>query len=168
MDKPKPSFSLSDLQNPDFENPIDKDKIAENPAFLPYAHQVGSAVIKPTKRGVIKARALSAMEEQTQMQLDQIKAQIDLLAQQARGLQERALISQLIYEAEMSFEPLISHTYSLYQRKNGVYVLSMIAPEQWNKLPFTFIAKVKLLADHTWQVVEKGDFEQFWAQAQAQ
>ena len=47
--------------NPDFVNPIDPDKIAENPHLLPYAHQVGSAVIKPEDQGKLKGRALSAM-----------------------------------------------------------------------------------------------------------
>jgi hypothetical protein len=31
----------------DFVNPIDKDKVAENPGLLPYAHSVGGPPIKP-------------------------------------------------------------------------------------------------------------------------
>ena len=56
----------------EFVNPIDPDKIAENPHLLPYAHTVGGAVIKPEDTGKLKGRALSAMNQQTDMQLSQI------------------------------------------------------------------------------------------------
>ena len=69
--------------------------------------------IIPTKEGVIKNKALSAMEHQTDIQLKQIKDQMSLLAKQANQLKERVEISQMIYNAEMRFEPLISHIYHL-------------------------------------------------------
>lgn len=139
----------------DFINPIDKDKITENPGLLPYAHTVGGAVIKPTKEGVIKSKALAAMEEQTDMQLDQIRKQIDLLALQAQEIVKRKELSYQIYQAKMSFHPLIGHVYYLYEKEDETYLLSMIAPDEWKKqIPFkAFISKVKLLADHTWQQV---------------
>ena len=58
-------------------------------SVLPYASSVGSVAIRPTKEGVIKHKALSAMEEQTNMQLDQIKQQIELLARQAQEIKKR-------------------------------------------------------------------------------
>jgi predicted transcriptional regulator len=54
-------------------------------SVLPYSASVGGAVIKPTEEGVIRHKALSAMEEQTNMQLEQIRKQIELLALQATG-----------------------------------------------------------------------------------
>ena len=63
----------------EFVNPIDPEKIAENPHLLPYAHERGGATIKAVDKGKIKGLAMTAMYEQTDMQLDQIKAQIDLL-----------------------------------------------------------------------------------------
>lgn len=139
----------------EFINPIDKDKVAENPGTLPYAHSVGSALIKPSKQGVIRSKALAAMEEQTDMQLAQIKKQIDLLAEQARAIDERKRVSEIIYSARMSFSPQISHTYHLYENHKEEYVLSMIAPHEWgNSRAFKqFIASVTLLADHTWKIV---------------
>ena len=53
------------MSNKEFINPIDKDKITENPHSLEYAHHAGSALIKPEDQGKIKGRALSAMEHQT-------------------------------------------------------------------------------------------------------
>ena len=139
-------------------NPIDKDKVAEYPGLLPYAHSVGSPVIRPEDKGKIKSNALSAMRDQTGIQFDQIRAQMELLAVQAKKIHDRIIISQEIYEAEMGFDPLISHIYYLYERKNGIKVLSMIPNNSWGRsFPFEkFIAKVKLLSDHTWDILEEG------------
>jgi hypothetical protein len=136
------------------ENPIDKDKITENPHNLPYAHTIGSAVIKPIDKGKVKGKAMAAMYEQTQSQLDQLKEQMQLIANQAKKLHDRIEISEKIYAAEMGFEPLIGQTYHLYERKNGQWVLSMVAPNSWGRtFPFEkFIATVKMLSDHTWEV----------------
>ena len=146
-------------KNEEFINPIDPDKIAENPHLLPYASNVGGAVIKAVDKGRIKGLAVSAMYEQTDMQMSQIKEQIDLLAAQARAIQRRVEISEIIYQAEMSIKPLISHTYHLYQReKNSSYLLSLVAPDEWGRTSrLNFIATVKLLADHTWEILEQAE-----------
>lgn len=68
-----------------FINPIDPDKITENPHSLEYAHHAGSAIIKPEDQGKIKGRAVSAMEHQTDMQLSQLYEQMQLLASQAKN-----------------------------------------------------------------------------------
>ncbi len=137
-----------------FINPIDKDKIAENPHTLPYAHTVGGAVIRPEDKGRLKGMAVSAMYEQTDIQLDQIKEQINLLALQAQKIQERVEISERIYGADLGIRPNISHIYHLYQKDDGTDVLSMIGPNEWGKnAPYQFLASVKLMADHTWQIL---------------
>ena len=141
-------------------NPIDKDKIAESPHLLPYAHTVGGVVIKPMDKGKVKGRAVSAMYEQTDMQLDQIRKQIELLASQAKAIQKRLTVSEAIYQAEMNFEPLISFTYHLYQRTNEQFILSMVGPREWGSAPpFNFVATVKLLSDHTWEILEEASDE---------
>jgi len=142
----------------DIVNPIDKDKITETPGLLPYAHQIGSAVVKPEDIGRIKGRSMAAMYEQSQMQLDQIKEQIHLLALQAEKIKDRIELSNQIYEAKYGFEPLIGHVYYLYETSLGQRVLSMVAPSEWGrKNPYVYIATVKLLADHTWEITHQND-----------
>ncbi|MBK8724380.1 MAG: DUF2452 domain-containing protein [Saprospiraceae bacterium] len=139
-----------------FVNPIDKDKVTDIPSILPYAHTVGGAVIKPIDKGRVKGLAVSAMYEQTEMQLDQIRQQINLLAEQANHIKNRVKISEDIYNADMNFKPLIGHIYHLYLNKNQRNVLSMIGPNEWGKSkPYEFVATVKLLADHTWDILNK-------------
>jgi hypothetical protein len=143
-------------EDADFVNPIDAEKIAENPHLLPYAHERGGATIKPVDKGKIKGLAMTAMYEQTDMQLDQIKAQIELLARQANEIQNRMTISERIYEAEMGIDPIVGRIYYLYVRKNGKSVLSLVSPAEWGPSPpYDYIATIKLLADHTWDILER-------------
>jgi hypothetical protein len=106
---------------------------------------------------MIKSQALSAMKDQTDMQMQQIYEQMQLLANQASKIKKRAEVSMDIYDAEMRFKPVVNKFYYLYEKANNAKVLSMIAPSEWGKsLPFEkFVSKVRLLADHTWQIIEQ-------------
>ncbi len=152
---------MSENQEELFVNPIDSDKVAAHPHLLPYAHTVGGAVIKPIDKGRVKGLAVSAMYEQTDMQLEQIRQQMELLAHQAKAIQNRVRISEAIYSADVNFEPVITKTYHLYRRRtNQQYVLSLVAPEEWGpNPPYDFIASVRLLGDHTWDVLQQAEGE---------
>lgn len=150
--KPKPI----DVDKIDLEKM--KEKTADLPGLLEYAHSIGGFSVQPTEQGVIKGQARQAMQEQTQMQLDQIFEQMTLLAKQARELKQRADVSIQIYGASISFQPVIGKHYYLYEKADGSKSLSLISPEEWgHKMPFKkFVSEVKLLADHTWQIVRSG------------
>ena len=130
----------------EFNKEIDERHKADNPGLIEFPHTVGGAVIKPEDEGKIKSRALSAMKQQTDRQLNQLYEQVQVM----------------VYMADMSFEPIIAHTYYLYERSNGKDTLSMIGPDEWGKsMPFKkYVAKVTLLSDHTWDIEEyHGDDE---------
>lgn len=137
-------------------NPIDAEKVANDPGLLPYAHTIGGAVIRPEDVGKAKGKALAAMQQQTDRQLGQIREQIELLARQVEDIERRKQVSVLIYAAEMGFEPLVGHTYHLYRKANDKLVLSMVAPTDWgSRCPYVLhLAEVTLLADHTWEIVD--------------
>jgi hypothetical protein len=124
-------------------------------SVLPYSASVAGALIKPNEEGIIKHQALSAMEEQTNMQLTQIRQQIELLAIQAKEIQKRKELSMLIYDAKLSFAPVIGKVYYLYEKEDGAYLVSMIGPKEWGKnTPYkNFISAIQLLADHTWKEI---------------
>ena len=121
-------------------------------SVMPYSASVSGAIIKPNEEGVIRHKALSAMEEQTNMQLQQIRKQIELLALQAQEIQMRKELSMIIYNAKLSFSPVIGSTYYLYEKQDGSHFVSMVSPKEWGGGgPFKkLVAAVKLLADHTW------------------
>ena len=116
---------------------------------------ISGFVISPNDYGVIKSQALEAMREQAQMQIDQIAEQMKLLAKQAQAIKERVQISQEIFAARYDFKPIIGKHYYLYETAKGERRLSLIAPDEWRgHKPMTYIAKVKMLSDHTWKVEE--------------
>lgn len=139
-----------------FDLEKEKEKTTENPGLIAFPHNIGSAIIKPEDKGKIKGRAVAAMRQQTDRQMKQIYEQVQTLVNQANEIKHRVEVSERIYMAQMNFEPIISHTYYVYEKKDGSDVLSMISPDEWGKsFPFkAFIAKVTLLADHTWEVEE--------------
>lgn len=125
-------------------------------SVLPYSSSVSGAVIRPTEEGVIRHKSLTAMEEQTNMQLAQIRKQIELLALQAQEIQKRKDLSLMIYSAKLNFQPVIGQVYYLYEKKDDALMISMISPKEWGggTGPFKrFVAKVQLLADHTWNEI---------------
>ena len=142
------------MEEKEFINPIDPDKITESPGILEYAHHVGSAIIKPEDKGKIKGRSLAAMYEQTDQQLLQIKEQITLLAKQVRTIERRKSISEKIYDAKISFQPIIGSTYHLYKKEDGQFQVSMLSDAEWgrSKPDWEYLSAIKLLGDHTWEI----------------
>lgn len=139
-----------------FINPVDKDKTTDKPGLIEYAHHVGSALIKPVDKGKLMGRSLAAMYEQTDLQLEQIRKQITLLAEQVREIERRKEISERIYASRLPFEPVIGNTYHLYEKEDGSYQLSMLSPLNWgSRSPkWQYVSAVRLLGDHTWQIVD--------------
>lgn len=137
-------------------------KVTDLPGLIEYAHHNGSALVKPEDKGKIKGRAMAAMREQTQQQINQLYRQMQLLATQANELKQRVEVSERIYQSQMNFEPLIGQTYFLYERKDGKDILSMIGPKEWGRsFPFeNYLATVKLMADHTWEILEYNQSEE--------
>lgn len=141
-----------------FINPIDKTKVAENPGLLPYAHTAGGAVIRPTDKGRIKGNAMMAMYEQTDRQMHQLKEQMETLVKQAKSLQKRKQISEIIYQAALGFRPVVGHIYHLYEKKDGSHTISLISPDEWgSKTPYVFLATCQLLYDHTWEILTQAE-----------
>ncbi len=142
-------------QDDAFVNPIDPDKVAENPGLLPYAHTAGGAIIRPEDKGGIRGNAMTAMYDQTDRQMEQLRRQMETLVDQAKSLSARMDVSEVIYQTDVPFQPVIHHIYHLYERKaDGQRLLSMIAPQEWGrKQPYDHLATVRLLGDHTWEVM---------------
>ena len=149
-----------DIENIDLDQM--KLKTVDLPGLVEYAHSVGGFSVVPTEQGVIKGRAMNAMQEQTQERLDMILEQMRTLAKQAKEIQDRVEISHYVYDAEIKFVPVIGKKYFLYEKEDGTKLLSLIGPKDWGqsksfKAP---LAQVRLLSDHTWKVLERFDQDQ--------
>ena len=139
-----------------FDLDKDRDKVADLPGLIEFPHTVGSAVIKPEDMGKVKGKSIAAMQEQTEVQMKQLYEQMQVLAKQAAQIKERVNVSIRIYQSKMSFEPVIGKQYYLYQKHDGSDVLSMVSQQEWGRsMPYERqLASVKLLSDHTWEVIE--------------
>ena len=138
-------------------NPIDAEKVSEKPSALEYPHHVGSAPIKINNETAQRSAAMTAMNLQTDQQLIQIKSQMELLAKQVKEIQERKQISQWIYSAKIRFKPEVNHIYHLYLNADNEHVLSLISPEEFYSSQRNlgeFVNSVKLMGDHTWQIIK--------------
>lgn len=134
----------------------EREKITDFPGLIAFAHNVGSALIKPEDKGQIKGQAVAAMRDQTDRQFRQVFDQMQTLMTQAHELKNRVEVSERIYQSALNFSPVIHQVYHLYERKNGSDFLSMVAPEEWGRsAPYErHVATVRLLSDHTWEVIE--------------
>ena len=148
-----------DISKIDLEK--EREKITDFPALLEFAHHVGSAIIKPEDKGRIRGNAVAAMHDQTDRQYRQLFEQMQTLVTQANYLKKRVEISERIYLADMGFSPVMNRHYYLYRRKSGTDLLSRVSPEEWGKrFPFEgFVAEVKLMSDHTWEIIKAGEDE---------
>lgn len=148
MERNKIDISKIDLDK-------EREKITDIPGLLSFAHNVGSALIRPEDKGKIKGQAMAAMRDQTDRQFAQLLDQMKGLLDQASVLKRRVEVSERIYHSTMNFQPVIHQIYHLYQRADGSDFLSMIAPNEWGRTKQTleYVASVKLLADHTWEVL---------------
>ena len=154
MNRNKVDISLIDLEK-------EKEKITDLPGLIEYAHHAGSAIIKPEDKGRIKGNAVAAMHDQTDRQFRQLYEQMQTLIGQAKYLKARVEVSERIYQATVSFQPVIGKIYFLYKKKDGTDLLSMVSPDEWGKrFPYeVFEAEVRLMSDHTWEIVQTNNKE---------
>lgn len=125
-------------------------------SLSPIPLSIGSPVIKPEDRNQIKANAVEAMHHYANQEISMLKKQADLIMQQVREIEQRLKISEHIYTSDIRFVPVVNQVYHLYE-KDDHYSLSLVGPEEWGRSKTTrkYVASVKLLGDHSWDIVRK-------------
>jgi hypothetical protein len=87
-----------------------------------------------------------------------VGGQLEVIAEQIRGLQdrarailERAELSAQLHRATCSFKKRPGHIYHLYRRGPDSVYLSMLSPEEWSgSPPHPFEGSYRLEADMSW------------------
>ena len=102
------------------------DSVADNPALLSYASNVGAPAIRPDNVDVWKQRSIHKVNKQLSTKFEELK-------QEYRKLVEEFQWNELVYTAKFSYEPIIGETYHLYIGKDGTPFLSLIEPHEWNR-----------------------------------
>lgn len=123
-------------------------------ALSPIPLTVSSPIIKATDKGKIRSNALESMKKHAEQQMSLLRKQAQLIMDQVKQIEERIRISEEIYLADMSFEPVVGHTYHLYSKGSGKKFLSIVAPHEWGRSKpdgLAYIATVTLLPDKSWE-----------------
>lgn len=89
-----------------------------------------------------------AKTEASKKMLDVFESERDEIIRRIEKLYDEYNTSVMVWESKMSFEPVVGHSYYLYEFKN-VKTLSLISPDEWNKFD-CFIGKFKLTSDRKW------------------
>lgn len=129
--------------------------------FSPVPLTVNSPAIKPIDKNKLQANAVEAMHMQAHQQIDMLRRQAELIMQQVKEIEDRLRISELIYQSELRFKPVLGQVYYLYEKnEKGNFLLSMIAPEEWgrSKSFSRYLSTVRLLSDSTWDILDKNIF----------
>jgi len=123
-----------------------EDNVAKKPNLLPYGSNVGAPSIKPTDISSWKDEKVITTNHYFSSRYDEIKK--DYLK-----LMEEYEWNTLVYNAEFRFKPVMGKIYFLYQKDDGKLFLSLIEPNEWDKI---FIGAFKLISDNRW---EKTDYD---------
>ncbi len=140
----------------DVKDDLKQGAIYQGPdKFSPIPLSVSSPKINPVDKRLVKANAFETMQYQANQQIMILKKQADLLLEQAGIIEERLIVSKMIYEADLNFEPVIGTVYHVYQNK-GKTVLSLVAPEEWGKKQAyeKHVCSARLLADKSWELLK--------------
>jgi hypothetical protein len=124
-------------------------------SLSPIPLTISSPVIKPEDRNQIKANAVEAMHHYANQEISMLKKQADLIMAQVREIENRLKISEDIYKSDIRFVPVIGQTYHLYEKEDH-YTLSLVGPDEWGRSKNTrkYVASVKLLGDHSWDLLK--------------
>ena len=137
-------------ENNEFESYVGEASLSPIPL------SISSPVIKPVDRNQIKANAVEAMHHYANQGISMLKKQADLIMQQVREIESRLKVSEKIYQSDMRFVPVIGQTYHLYEKEDH-YTLSLVGPDEWGQSKNTrkYVASVKLLGDHSWDMIKQ-------------
>ena len=120
------------------------DNVAKKPNLLPYGSNVGAPSIKPTDISSWKEQKVVTTNHYFSSRFDEIKK--DYLK-----LMEEYEWNTLVYNAEFKFKPVMGKVYFLYQKDDGKLFLSLIEPNEWDKI---FIGAFKLISNNRWERME--------------
>ena len=117
------------------------DNVSDNPLGTPYGTNVSApSIVKPDVDGFLSVRVSEAENA--------IRTRYEEITKEFEELVANSMDNELVYNASMSFVPIVGHTYHVYERDDGSTFLSLIEPSQWNR--FTCLGSFRLATDSLW------------------
>ena len=116
------------------------DQVADNPALLPYASNVGAPAIRPDNIDDWKLRGVNKVNRQMETKFNELKEEYLKLVEEFQW-------NELVYEAKFAYEPVIGEVYHLFVGSDGNPFLSLIGPDEWNR---EHIGSFRLNSEQKW------------------
>lgn len=86
--------------------------------------------------------------ESSKKMMDVFERERQEIIQRIERLYDEYNTSVMVWESKISFEPIVGHSYYLYEFKDGK-TLSLISPQQWDKFD-CFIGEYILTSERKW------------------
>ena len=119
------------------------DRVADNKSTMPYGDSVGAPAI--TEVDTTGYRQMKSKEASAKL-----RGRYEELQEEFRQLVATSEDTQRMYDATVSFVPIVGHIYHLYRRENGEEWVSMIAPEEFGTYYHEYIGSFRLATDSVW------------------
>ena len=103
----------------------------------PYPTSVGSQAFEPIK--VDKSTSVSANHY--------FNSRLEELREEYKKLIKEYNWTKLVYESSYAFQPIVGHTYHMYEKKDKSLWLSLIGPDEWNQ---PYVGSFQLQTDGKW------------------
>ena len=116
------------------------DQVADNPALLPYASNVGAPAIRPDNIDDWKLRGVNKVNRQMETKFNELKEEYLKLVEEFQW-------NELVYEAKFAYEPIIGEVYHLFVGSDGNPFLSLIGPDEWIR---EHIGSFRLNSEQKW------------------
>lgn len=130
------------------DNVVWDDKTEKYNAYLlPYPSNVGAPSFFVEDTDIVKFQGKNELKQVFQERFDVIKKQY-------QSLIEDVELNNLVYSAKFNFIPVVGHVYYLYICGDQEYILSLIAPYEWNNSKIKFVNKVKLNHKSQWELIK--------------
>lgn len=120
------------------------DRVADKKATMPYGDHAGAPAIT-----VIDTESTYKLPK-TQEASHKLRSRYEELQEEFRKLVETSDDTQRMYNASISFVPIVGQVYHLYQRENGDEWVSMIEPEKFSGYYHEYVGSYRLATDSVW------------------
>ena len=108
--------------------------------ILPYSSSLGGPIIKVPNVDAFKKRAVDKASKLFRAELLDLQTKIESFV---------SIVSdtELVYNSEIKFEPIVGETYFLYQGEKNTF-LSLIEPVHWKKM---HLGTFRLTSEYKWE-----------------
>ncbi|MEK9697617.1 MAG: DUF2452 domain-containing protein [Candidatus Poseidoniales archaeon] len=121
------------------------DRVADNKATMPYGDSVSAPSITQVNTEV------TYKLPKTKEASHKLRSRYEELQEEFRKLVETSEDTQRMYNASISFLPIVGKVYYLYKREDGSEWVSMIDPDEWGHgYDFEYIGSYRLATDSVW------------------